>query len=140
MADEVQETQEPAKPEPARTGIGDIAVELLDSKGELKALTLKPSLQACQALSRINGGLVNLSSRVSALDLDSIVTVLAYGLGYGGTKRPPKDFEERVYRTGLVALSTPCTQFVNIVANGGKPLADKGSEPEGEDSGGQNPP
>jgi hypothetical protein len=88
-------------------------------------LVLRPSLLAAQQLSRAAGGFVELNNRISKLDFDTIVSVVALGLGYGaGTTRQPQNLEERVWRTGLAELAVPCVQFVTLLANGGRPLAE----------------
>lgn len=126
--------------EPARTGIGDIPIQIKNAAGQLEELKLVPTLEACQTLSRLSGGLVELSRKVVALDFDSIVTVVSFGLGYGGTRRPPKDFEKRLYATGLNRLAAPCVQFINNIANGGEPLVYSDAEDVEANQDSSNPP
>lgn len=126
--------------EPARTGIGDIPIQIKNSNGQLEDFKLVPTLEACQTLSRLSGGLVELSRKIVALDFDSIVTVVSFGLGYGGTRRPPKDWEQRLYSTGLNKLAAPCVQFINNIANGGQPLVLTEAEEGEANQDSSNPP
>ena len=102
-------------------GAGNVEIEL---DGE--TCILKPSLQACQALSRMRGGISNMARAVGDLDFDAMVTVIGLGLGLSGKEL--KDLPERVYETGLPNLSAPLIRYLLIVANGGKPLDNGGSD------------
>lgn len=102
-------------------GAGNVEIEL---DGE--TCTLKPSLQACQALSRMRGGINNTVRAVGDLDFDAMVTVIGLGLGLSGKEL--KDLPEKVYETGLPELSGPLIRYLSNVANGGKPFDNGGSD------------
>lgn len=108
-----------SKPE---IGAGDVEIEL---DGE--TIVLKPSLGACQALCRAPGGLYratpydapSVADRLTAFDLDTMALIIRAGLGLG--PGAVKDLEEKIYNTGLLNLRLPLSNFVGIVANGGRP-------------------
>lgn len=110
-----------SKPE---IGAGDIEIVL---DGE--TVVLKPSLQACQTLCRAPGGLYRASAydapsvadRLLAYDLDTMAMIIRAGLGLGAGA--VKELEEKIYNTGLLNLRLPLSNFVGIVANGGRPPA-----------------
>jgi hypothetical protein len=100
-------------------GAGNVEIELDD-----EICVLKPSLQACQALSRMRGGINNTVRAVGDLDFDVMVTVIGLGLGLSGKEL--KELPERVYENGLPELSGPLIRYLSNVANGGKPFNDDG--------------
>jgi hypothetical protein len=100
------------KPAP---GAGNVPIEL---DGEERVLT--PSLRAATTLSRQAGGLMGAVERCGRLDFDTIRSVI--GLGLGLTEHGSKDLPEKVYRTGLMALSGPAIRFLHILSNGGRPI------------------
>lgn len=95
-------------------GAGDVPIEL---GGNVHAL--KPSLEACIAISKMGGGggpnaVIN---RLVAGDFDTIHAVIAAGLG-----RTAKELPKLIYEGGVMSYSAPCIDFVGIVNNGGRPL------------------
>lgn len=98
-------------------GAGDIAVEL-----DGKEMVLRPTLEACLAISKIAGGLNAAVQRCVALDIDTIVSIVIAGLGLNPNQA--KKVPELVYKTGLIALSGPCIDFIHVVANGGRKIED----------------
>lgn len=111
----------------ARLGAGDIEI-LLDGE----TVVLRPTLKACQAISRQADGVRGAIGRVLQYDFDAIVNVIGLGLGWEG--KDLKVLPEKVYRTGMTELAAPAIRYLNIVANGGR-IADGEVEDEGE-----NPP
>lgn len=99
-------------------GEGDVEIEL---DGEM--VTLRPTLKAALTLTNGQGGLPVMVQRCINLEMDAIVSIISHGLGVYS-----KDLPEKVYRTGLFALSGKCIRFLNILANGGRPLADDKEE------------
>lgn len=114
-----------AEPTP---GAGDISIEL-----DGKEMLLRPSLQACMAISSIAGGLNAAVNRCIALDFDTICSIVSAGLGLNPTQA--KTVPEAVYRQGLISLSGPCIEFIHVIGNGGKPVEDDDDDDDdtGED-------
>ena len=109
------------KPTP---GAGDVEIEL---DGE--TVTLKPTLEACQTISRAGGGLYGqgtLTDRIARADFDAMAAVIRAGLGLTGNA--VKGLDGQIYRTGLVNLIGPLTRFVMIVGNGGRPRPDNADD------------
>jgi len=110
-------------------GSGDIPFTL---DGE--DLFLKPSLKACMSVSRLHNNPHETASKVMAMDFDTIVSVVGFGLN-----RPvSKELQEKVYKTGLVELRPALISFIHVVNNGGRPInVDKTTEEQEEEG---NPP
>lgn len=114
--------------EPARLGAGDVEVVIGD-----ETFVLRPSYMAAKTISGSTGGIAGAMSRVVALDVDTIMMVLNVGCGFMGTKRPPKDFAEKVWATGFTddtgRLAEHCVTYLRILAGGGrKPKGDEEGE------------
>jgi len=109
----------------AQLGAGNVEIEL---DGE--TVVLKPSLNACQTVSRQSGGISAAVAAVGRFDFDTVVSVVTLGLGATGSDA--KAIPEKVWRTGLTDLVGPVTKYLTIIANGGRPVEDAGGE-EGED-------
>lgn len=103
--------------------IGDGNVEII-LDGE--PLILRPSLKAALVLSNGQGGIPVMVQRCINLEMDAITSIISHGLGVWS-----KDIPEKVYNTGLFTLSGKCIHFLNILANGGRPLL---SEEDKEES------
>lgn len=91
--------------------------------------TLRPSLRAAQALSRAYGGFAPLLDRLRQMDLDAYSAVIVQGAGL--ERREARDVPEAIYSAGMADIMVPCVEFVAILANGGKPLAD---DDDGDDA------
>lgn len=98
-------------------GSGNVTITL---DGE--DVVMKPSLKAAQTISKTSGGIIAAVQAVGRMDFDTVVTVIALGLGKTGT-RDVQDIAEKVYATGITELVEPVTRFLTIVANGGRPVA-----------------
>jgi len=102
-------------------GMGDVEIILAGEE-----LVLKPSYRAAKTLSAKYGGLTSAIERVVRLDLDLIVDVIAIGLGYTSTKRPPEDLGQKIFETGLTddtgLIAERCITFLRVLAAGGRPL------------------
>lgn len=92
--------------------------------------TLRPSLAAAQTLSRAFGGLSPLLDRLRNADLDAYVAVVVQGAGL--ERRDAKAMPEAIWSHGVQSLMNPCTEFVLILVNGGRPLDDDGGEEAGK--------
>jgi hypothetical protein len=82
-----------------------------------KPETLRPSLGAAKRVNAL-GGFMHVHSRLQVYDFDVFVLVIAAGL-----ERKPADIENAVYKSGLPNLLGDVSAFVNLLANGGKPVA-----------------
>ncbi|WEX10279.1 hypothetical protein [Chelativorans sp. AA-79] len=106
----------------ARLGAGNVEIEL---DGE--TVVLKPTLLACQTLSRQAGGLSAAVEAVGRMDFDMLVSVIALGLN-----KKPNDVADAVWRTGMTNLIAPAIRFLTIVSNGGRPLEGTGGSEDEE--------
>jgi hypothetical protein len=111
----------------AEQGAGDIPIEL-----DGKEMFLVPSLQACLTISKIGGGLNAAVQRCLNLDFDTICQIVTAGLSLNQTQA--KMVPDAVYKTGLIGLSAPCIDFINVVGNGGRPVEIDGEGGEGGDA------
>lgn len=105
----------------AALGSGNVEIEL---DGE--AVTLRPTLQAAQAISRQSGGIIGAVNAVGRFEFDVIVAVVTLGLGLTGNEA--KEVPGRVWRTGLSDLIGPVSTYLTILANGGRPVSTGGEE------------
>lgn len=104
-------------------GAGNVDIEL---DGE--TVTLKPTLNAIQTISRQSEGIMGAVHKVGAFDFDMIVMVIGLGLNMTD-RRAQRDLAEQVFSTGLADLIEPVTRYLSILANGGRPLpTDEGGE------------
>ena len=108
----------------AEIGSGDVFLQLADND-----ITLCPTLKACMSLSNQRGGVTAMVQRCLDFEFDAIHSVIVAGMG-GKTSR---DMPELIFKTGLVNLAAPCIEFLNNVANGGRPLGEE-DEDEKEDA------
>lgn len=109
-------------------GAGDVEFTL---EGETHHL--KPSLEACLALSRARGGLYGPGSLAEGLgryEFEAYEIVIRAGLGLGPSAM--KGLPEQIYKTGLLSLIKPCSTFIAVIANGGQKAA-KTEDEEGDD-------
>jgi hypothetical protein len=116
-----------------RVGEGNITFTLEDGE----EMTLKPSWGAAQAISRQYGGVQAAVERIVRMDFDATIQVMLLGLGYFGSRKPPTDLAERIWRTGFTdrsgAIGETAIKYLHILANGGRALPD---EAEGDAGGG----
>jgi hypothetical protein len=97
-------------------GAGNVEITLVGEK-----VTLRPTLRAMQTISKGSGGIIGAINDVAKFDFETIVNVVAIGLN----KTAPgdvKDIAERVYENGITDLIEPLTNFLVILANGGRPV------------------
>lgn len=98
-----------------RINAGEVEITLDGEKH-----VLRPTLGAAQAVSRGLDGFMNAIRKLSAYDIDAITFVIQHGLGM--SDRDAKDLPETVYASGIHDLVAPTIQFVNLLANGGRPI------------------
>lgn len=95
-------------------GAGDIPITL---DGE--EFKLVPTLAACIGISGIAGGLSQAVARCHQLHFDTICEVICLGLNAtSGAQR--KQVQEKVFKTGLIAVAADAILFIRTVANGGQ--------------------
>ena len=92
----------------------DITVKMHDGE-----VTLKPTLDACLGISRLHNSPILTANKITDMDFDTVLQVLAFGLGV----QPDKKLQERLYKTGLLTIRTELIQFVHVVNNGGRPVS-----------------
>src|SRR5665213_2344985 len=93
-------------------GIGEVDITLNG-----KPVTLRSTLKAAK-LVNASGGFNPVLERLRDFDQRHYSIVVAAGLG-----KRPIDVENDVYQTGLPALHSPLSTFVQYLANGGKPFS-----------------
>jgi hypothetical protein len=98
-----------------RLGAGDVPITLNGQQH-----VLRPTLDACRKLSRVQGGLWALGTRVAQIDFDAIVSVIRIGLDLAPAGEAKLDLERAVYETGLRELAQPVQDFIVAVGNGGR--------------------
>lgn len=82
-----------------------------------KSETLRCTLKAAKTVNALAGGFQGALARLAAMDQEAYFQIVAAGLG-----KKPMDVEQSVYEAGLTTLTEPLTNFVIMLANGGKPL------------------
>lgn len=105
-------------------GSADVIVHMHDGD-----VTLKPTLEACLKISRLHNAPMTTAGRISDMDFDTVVQVIAIGADL----KPDAALQERVYKTGLLSMLSPLIQFVHVVNNGGRPVdisLDEDAEPD----------
>lgn len=102
-------------------GAGNVEIEL---NGE--TVVLRPNLKAAQNISRAKGGIMAAVDAVGKFDFDTMVNVIALGLGAEG--KEARDLADKVYSTGMADLVAPVIRYLSILANGGRPVEDAGGE------------
>lgn len=113
--------EEKGKPEP---GAGDVIITLAG-----KEHTMRPTLEACMAISKLAGGAQNVLKRCFDQDFDMLVDVISIGTGYTSLKERQL-IQQAVYETGTIRIAGDCMLFVRIVNNGGR-LPDDGDDEGG---------
>lgn len=78
--------------------------------------TLTPTLRAARSVNAL-GGFAEVLRRLAGFDFDAFVAVVAAGAG-----KKASEVEDAVYEAGLPSLVEPLSQFVESLANGGKPI------------------
>lgn len=94
-------------------------------------VTLRPTLEACLGISRLHNSPMVTAGRITDMDFDTVLQVLAFGMG----AEPDKKLQERLFKTGLLTIRTALIQFVHVVNNGGRPVAVDDVDDEDEDDG-----
>jgi hypothetical protein len=79
-------------------------------------VTLRCTLRAAK---RVNAGVgfAEILRKLAVFDQDAYVAVVAAGLD-----KKPADVEDAVFATGLTNLTEPLSEYVALLANGGRPV------------------
>lgn len=93
---------------------GDVTFDLDSEK-----FTLKCTLGAAMAVNDAFGNYSKAVTAIQSLDLRAMCQVVAAGL-----EKSFKDASEIVFRKGHRNLTEPVSQFILMLANGGRPIAD----------------
>lgn len=83
-----------------------------------KPETLRCTLKAAKTVNALAGGFQGALARLANMDQDAYFLIVAAGLN-----KRPVDVEQAVYESGLTTLTEPLSNFVLLLANGGRPLA-----------------
>lgn len=81
-------------------------------------LTLKPTLDACLGISRLHNSPMITAGKITDMDFDTILHVLALGIGV----QPDRKLQDRLFKSGLLDIRTPLIEFIHVVNNGGRPV------------------
>lgn len=126
-------------PASATVGAGNVLIKLMG-----KDYILVPNYNAAKLISQQYGGIAACIDRVVRLDVEAVTTVITLGLGYSGTRRPPKDLGQLIYETGLTddtgRLAEHCIKYLRVLASGGKAPTEEDDQVEGGDNATQDPP
>jgi hypothetical protein len=97
---------------------GDVTITLY---GELKSAehVLKCGLEPFKKISNAFGGFVPALRALQSYDMTASVAIVAAGLG-----KTAKEVEADVFRTGLIALVEPLTDYLNALMHGGRKADD----------------
>jgi hypothetical protein len=88
--------------------------------------TLVCTLRAARIVNA-GGGFIEVLRKLTAYDMDAYVGVVAAGLN-----KKPADVEDAVFASGLPDLNEPLSNFVSMLANGGRPLKSETDAGAGE--------
>lgn len=106
---------------------GEYAVPFGDETAVLTA-----NLFAAKGISRHFGGFQAALNKVATGDLEAFIAVIRYGLGIRNDAEAAR-IEDKVFRAGILNLTAPLTEFVLMLANGGKPIGETAqAEPAAE--------
>jgi hypothetical protein len=84
---------------------------------------LEPSIGAIRLISKQYGGLQQAVRHVTALELDAYIYIVRHGLGLKDSDA--KGLDEKVFRSGIVNLQVPLTEYLAVLINGGRPVRDE---------------
>lgn len=111
----------------AQLGAGDVAITINGVEE-----VLRPTLKAALSISRSSGGFRKAIQAVNDVDVDAIVSTIAFGLGIEG--KAVDELLDRVYASGLASLVVPVSSYLLILANGGRPATTTTEGGSGEDN------
>lgn len=98
---------------------GDVTAEgTMDVTLHDGSVTLIANLENAKAINRAFGGYQSALQKLSVGDIEAVFAIIRFGLGAKQSELAA--LEERVFRSGLLRLTGPCTDFVLMCANGGR--------------------
>jgi hypothetical protein len=89
---------------------------------------LTANLYAATRISRHFGGFQEALNRIGKGDLDAMTVVVRYGMGLK-TDAEAKGLDERVFAAGVLRLTSPLTEFLLVLANGGRSVSEEAEPP-----------
>lgn len=112
-----------ASPETIAVVDGEMSIPLDNGTAVLIA-----NLLAAKGICRHFGGIQQALNKIAQGDIEAMITVVRLAMNV----RAGADaiaLEDRVFRTGVLRLTAPLTEYLLVLANGGKQI---GTEPPGE--------
>lgn len=105
---------------------GEVEIELGGNTEKLR-----PTLRAAKVINALGGidGFSGVFRRIIALDLETVTAVIA-----AGTNKKFDKVEQDVFKAGVANLVKPASEFVSMLANGGKPLEQASESDEAGES------
>jgi hypothetical protein len=85
---------------------------------------LRCTLRALKEINTRFGNFSDAYRKITQFDFDAFTIIVAAGLG-----STVRDVEADVFRTGMIELVKPCTDYLNLLSNGGRPPEAKAEEP-----------
>lgn len=120
-----------------KIGSGRVPVRL-----DGKDFVLVPTLEACQEISDMAGGIQGAVQRCQMLNFKTICDIVGSGLEVNGKRlnvgQRDRFIPKAVYEAGLIGISASCIEFCHVVANGGR-MPDPDEEEAEEEDGDENP-
>lgn len=95
-------------------------------------LTLVPSPDAIITLSAKYDGLAPLVAKLSNLNFQAAVDTIVAGMGWEG--RAAREAQQAVAQSSIIEIIPKLTEYVMILANGGRPLRDDQVEEKSDPS------
>ena len=116
-----------AEEKPAQIGAGTVEIEL-----DGKTHQLKPTYEACVALSNRPGGIAQLIAGISQFQMEAYQIVIGEGLNANPGQRE-RLLGPAIFKAGMINLAAPCIRFLRGVANGGR-IPDEEDDEEDRES------
>lgn len=85
-------------------------------KMQTGTITLRCSIKAMRAVNAVFGNFYSAQDRIKSSDFAAYCVVVAAGLD-----KEPREVEADVYGTGMIDLNKPLCEFLDMLANGGRP-------------------
>ncbi len=106
----------------------------IDLSGE--SWILKATPKAARMISTKLGAIQEIFPRLELVDYSTIEWVILSGLSWmpDGEK---KGVPDKIYYAGMMNLVIPCSNFITLIANGGRELDDIGDDDDDEDEPGE---
>lgn len=89
---------------------------------------LTANLYAATRISRQFGGFQEALNRIGKGDLEAMTAVVRHGLGLK-TDAEARGLDERVFASGVLRLTAPLTEYLLVLANGGRSVGGEAEPP-----------